>query len=200
MVALPKALDDTRQRIGPALGDAREKIGPILDDTREKIGPILDDTREKIGPAIDDARGKIGPALGDARDRIGPVLDDARGKIGPILDDTREKLTPVAQQALETGQRRGHKAAVKLNLAEEAKSGHKLRNLLLLAVLAAVGFVVYKKLSGGNDSWDDAVGDSRPAAETSNETAPTAPLASEETVESPEATTPDNPLDETKVE
>jgi hypothetical protein len=213
-----------------ALGEAKDRVAPAIDDAKGRLGPALDDAKGRLGPALDDAKGRIRPAFDDARVKIGPALEDARDRIGPALEDARGKLVPVAQQALAGGRRRGRQAAVKLNIVEEPEKGHKLRNLLVVLGLSGAGLFVYKKFFNRHDDWSDAdVGastrpstDAAPAARPSTNaaptgnpshsngknaasdgrgtTAPTAPLASEETVASLEPTTPDAPLEEKKVE
>ena len=55
-------------------------------------------------------------------------------------------------------------------------------------------------LRGEGEGRDEEVGRDKTEPTNKNETAPTAPLASEETVESHEPSTPDNPLEETKID
>jgi hypothetical protein len=95
-------------------------------------------------------------AMTKAKRRIAAAGDDMLDRVGPALEDARDMLVPAAQQALKDGKRHGRKAAVKLRLAEEPKSGHKLRNLLILLGLGGVGFIAYKKFFGGDDPWADA--------------------------------------------
>jgi hypothetical protein len=186
-----------------------------MDDARARFSPVIGEVRGRIAPALDDARSRVVPALDDARGRLTPALEETRDRIGPALEDARHKLVPVAQQAVSSGKRQGRKAAVRLGLAEEPKKRHKLRKLLLLLGIGGAGFFAYKKLFGTQDSWTDAgttsasassagqVPGSAPRHEQSGEhapSAPTAPLASEETVESPQPTTPDHPLEEERID
>jgi hypothetical protein len=248
MVALTKAKkriaatgSDVRDRVVPAagsalealesaFGDAKDRVAPALDDAKGRIGPALDDAKARLAPALDDAKDRILPVIDDAKEKIGPVLGGSRDRLGPAIEDARGKLVPVAQQAIASGRWRGRQAAVKLNIVEEPKKGHKLRTLLVVLGLSGAGLFVYKKFFNRHDDWSDAdVGastrpstDAAPAARPSTNaaptgnpshsngknaasdghgtTAPTAPLAAEETVASREPTTPDAPLEQKKVE
>lgn len=187
MVALSKA----KRRLESARGDVRDRVGPTAGSARATLGLALDDTRSRVTPALVDARDKLAPALEETRDRLVPALEEAR-----------DKLVPVAQQALVTSRRKGHRAAVRLGLAEEEKKSHTFRNLLVLLGLSGAGFLAYKRFFGADDSWSEATPRRNDEAtpHRNTEAAPTAPLASEETVESHDPTTPDNPLEEKKVD
>ena len=139
---------------------------------------------------------------------VGPALSDAKDKLTPLLEDARDAILPAAEAALAAVKDKGHDVAVSAGVVEEKKS-HKLRNfLIVLGLGGAIAFAI-KKLSGKDadpvwtTSRDDAAA-GRPATSSTapvdqSDTAPTAPLASEETVESPVPTTPDNPLEEKQV-
>lgn len=218
-----------------------------------------------------------------ARDRMSTATDQALATVAttllPALIEARDKLTPVAEQALAQGKVRGRQAAA-LGLAKgsqaaavgltkgkqaaarwgvleeppQPEQSHKLRNLMIVLGLGAVGAAVYKLVTGqdadpawtagrdsaaasksqtsdsvadpGQDSvpWGDTPADEMPGMDPSavdpvvadpagsdaldhedpgttagpidgSGTAPTAPLASEETTDSPVPTTPDEPLE-----
>jgi hypothetical protein len=96
-----------------------------------------------------------------------------------------------------------------MGIVEEPKSSHRLRNLLIVLGLGGIAAFVYTKLTGkqADPAWTTspeeparhiaAVSDTGTAAGPvdGSDTAPTAPLPSEETVESPVPTTPDDPLE-----
>ena len=96
---------------------------------------------------------------------------------------------PAVTSAVAASKDKGHDAAVKLGLAEEPKKKHRIRKLLIVLGLGGVAAFVVKKLRGGGE----------PEWIAPRDAAPTAPLASPETVESPEPTTPDEPLEEHQV-
>lgn len=174
--------------------------------------------------------------IGAATAATGTALASMASTVGPALDDARHRLAPVAEQALAQSKLQGRKAALKLGMVEEpeVKETHKIRNLVLMLGLGALGGAVYKMMTGkdADPAWTagrdtaaavpsapvtvDAVDDystvdplvAEPAgsdplmadvpiagSQAGSETAPTAPLASEETVESPVPTTPDHPFE-----
>jgi hypothetical protein len=217
------AAEDARSAVKPAAESAIDKIGSVTSDAitavASSVGPALDDARDRIGPLVEDARDRITPVVSDARDRITPALGDARDRLSPVVDSARDKIVPAAGMAVAAGRRRGRRAAVKLGLAEEPKKTHKLRNVIILIGLGGLAAFVYTKLSGkdADPAWTagrdtaaaDAAGSAPPVtaeaagvdegdatAQDGSGAAPTAPFASEETVESPVPTTPDEPLEE----
>ncbi len=151
--------------------------------------------------AVQDAAGstweKVTPAAESAWARVAPVAEDAYGKVSeavvPAVQDARAKVAPLAGQALRESRRHGRKAAVKLGVVEEPKKRHRLRKFLALVGLAGLGAYVYKKFA------DDSGAGGGAYSPTRNETAPTAPFPSKETVESTTPTTPDNPVQQTDV-
>jgi hypothetical protein len=147
-------------------------------------------TRSKITEAAGSAGSTVGPALSDARDKVGPLVEDAKDALVATVEDAKELIAPVAADVVKAAKEGGHKAAVKTGLADEPKKSHKVRNLLLVLGIGGLVAFVYKKVAGR---------DSAPQWTAARDTAPSAPLPSEETVESPVPTTPDEPLEEKSV-
>lgn len=191
---------------------SQNKLVSVAEDVRDAAvpaaGQAASSVSASVGPVLSDAKDKVGPALSDAKDKVGPALSDAKDKLTPLLEDARDAIVPAAEAALAAVKEKGHDVAVSTGVVEE-KKGHKFRNFLIVVGLgAAIAFVI-KKVSGkeADPVWtsgrDDAaaggpvVSSAGPVDES--DTAPTAPLASEETVESPIPTTPDNPLEERQV-
>ena len=137
-----------------------------------------------------DTRDKIGPMVEEAKDRLGPVVEDAKDVIVRGAEEAKELLAPVAAEAIKATKEKGRKAAVKAGLADEPKKSHKLRNLLVLLGIGGLVAFVYKKVAGR---------ESAPQWTAPRDVAPSAPLHSEESVESPVPTTPDEPLEEKSV-
>jgi hypothetical protein len=211
------------------IGTATDKIGSVTSDALSATQDAITAAAASVGPVIEDARGKLAPYVEDAKDRISPVVEDARDRISPVVDSARDKIVPAAGVAVAAGKRRGRKAAVALRLADEPKKSHKVRNLLILLGLGGAAAFVYAKLSGkdADPAWtagrDRAAAPTTPVAEPTtpaaesaeppltepveppvteadnSDVAPTAPFASEETVESDVPTTPDEPLEEKEV-
>ena len=190
-----------RDKVRDAVEDARSTVQPAAEVALDKIGTATEQfvstVASTVGPALEDAKDK---AKDVANDSVKPAVEDAKDK---ALDTYKDTLIPLAQQAIVEGKVRGRRAAVKLGVADEPKKSHKLRNLLIVIGLAGLASFAYKKLTGkdADPAWTQSRDSSatRPAhAATApvdgSDTAPTAPLASEETVESPRPTTPDKPL------
>jgi hypothetical protein len=170
----------------------------------------MQDAREAVGPAAETAIDKVGAATEQAiaavQTNVLPALADARDRLAPVIEDAKAAIVPVATEALAAGKQKSHDAAVRLGVVEEPKKKHRLRKLLIVLGIAGAAAFVYRKVTGGSEpTWVTSGADSGPptAASTAgadkSETAPTAPLASEETVESPIPTTPDAPLEQHQV-
>jgi hypothetical protein len=207
-------LKKKRSRVAILADDAASAVKPKADLALDKLGTATDQARttmtETVIPAVQEAKEKVGPALQEAMARVAPVAEQAKEKVGPALQEAKAKVAPVAEQAIIEGKARGRKAAVKLGVAEEPKKSHKLRNLLILVGLGGAVAYVYTKMTGkqADPAWTSS-GDEAPARHIAavddagvaagpvdgSDTAPTAPLPSEETVESPVPTTPDAPLE-----
>lgn len=170
--------------------------------TQNKLVSVAEDVRDAAVPAA-------GQAASSVSATVGPVLADAKDKIAPLLEEARDAIVPAAEAALEAVKGKGQDLAVSAGVVEEKKKSHKFRNLLIVLGLgAAIAFAI-KKVSGkdADPVWtsgrDEAAAGGPVVSSTGpvdqSDTAPTAPLASEETVESPVPTTPDNPLEERQV-
>lgn len=144
--------------------------------------------RETVLPAAESAVEKIGTAAE-------ALLVQVADKVAPALDDAREQIRPVAKEAVRRGREKGQRAAVKMGLIEPPKKSHKLRKLMTTLGLAGAAAWAYSRWTGkdSKDSWTPAP--ARGRFDEKPDVAPTAPLASEETVESPVPTTPDKPLE-----
>ncbi len=221
--------------------------------------------RLRMGTATDQALATVAtallPALAEARDKLTPVAEQAmvqgkvRGRQAAALGLAK------GSQAAALGLTKGKQAAVRWGMFEEPQpepepeQSHKLRNLLIVLGLGAIGAAVYKMVTGqdadpawtagrdsaaasqspvtsgsvpdpGHDSvpWGDTPADEMPGMDPSavdpvvadpagsdpldhempattagpidgSGTAPTAPLASQESSDSPVPTTPDEPLE-----
>jgi hypothetical protein len=177
---------------------------------QSKLASTMEDARQAVIPAAETAIDKIGTATEQAiaavQTNVLPALADAKERLAPVVEDAKAAIVPVATEALAASKRKSHDASVKLGVVEEPKKKHRLRKLLIVLGIAGAAAFVYRKVTGGSEpTWvpTGAGSDSPTSASTSeadkSETAPTAPLASEETVESPVPTTPDAPLEEHQV-
>jgi len=184
--------------------------------TRARIVSATEDARSSVKPAAETARDKLGTATEGA-------ISSVAATVGPALEGARERLAPVAESAIAEGRKQGRRAAAKsreaainAGLIEPPKKSHKLRNMVLVLGLGGVAAFLYKKFTGNDadPAWtagrDSAAADARattplhaaavdetlpPGAVDDADMAPTAPFASEETVESTSPTTPDQPIE-----
>jgi hypothetical protein len=193
----------------------RSTMATLADDAASAVEPKADVALDKLSTATDQARVTMSetvvPAVQDAKDKVAPAIQEAKDKIVPAIQEAMDKVIPVAEQAIQESKERGRMAAEKVGIVEKPKKSHKLRNLLIVLGLGGVAAFVYTKLTGkqADPAWTTsperdeparhiaAVNDSGTAAGPvdGSDTAPTAPLPSEETVESPVPTTPDEPLE-----
>jgi hypothetical protein len=172
---------------------ARKQAAGKGDSTAAKAS----DAASAVADTATEAAGSVKEAAVSAWDKVAPVAEEAYAKVS-------DAVVPALGSAVEKGRRHGRRAAVKLSLAEEPKKSHKLRKLLIVLGIAGAAAFLYKKFGGGakpdhigmraDDSGPDTDSTARP-----NETAPTAPLAAEETKTSPVATDPDNPTEKTPI-
>jgi hypothetical protein len=191
---VPDVYDDPDRSSQMARSKA-QKAQKTLTETAEGV-------RDTVVPAAQDAATGVASA-------VGPALADAKDKIAPLLEEARDAIVPAAQAALVAAKDKSHDVAVNSGLVEEKKKSHKLRNFLIVVGLGGAIAFAYKRLSGkdADPVWTqsrDEAASPRPTGAAAgpvdgSDTAPTAPLASEETVESPVPSTPDAPLEERNV-
>jgi hypothetical protein len=179
--------------------------------SQRNLASTVQDARDTVTPAAETAMDKISAAAEQAaevvQESVIPALADAKEKLAPVVEEAKAAIVPAATEALAKGKQKGKDAAVKLGVVEEPKKKHRLRKLLIVLGIAGLAAFIYRKMTGDKEpTWVATTPPAgSPGASSStapvdkSETAPTAPLASEETVESPVPTTPDEPLEEKQV-
>lgn len=195
----------------------KPQIESAVTSAKQKALPLLADARDRAVVAGADARAKAGPLLADARDKAGPAIADARAKATPII---AEGAALAADKASLGASLAAEKAAIGRDLAAAKvaqlkgepvqKKGGKLKKLLLVSGLAAIGGVVFSKVKGGkaNDNWQSSYVPSPPppapapapvsdTADTAEDTGGSAPgEAISDSVEEPRpVSTPDEPIE-----
>jgi vacuolar-type H+-ATPase subunit H len=221
------ALADARDRAVPVLKDARDRAVPVLADARDRAVPVLKDARDKAAPVLKDARDKAAPYVDSARDAAAPYLDTALGKAAPLVETARDRLTndvlpaltaavaavddateDVRAEALKRG-----KAVVAAAKGEDVvqEPSHRLRNLLIALGLGGIAFAVTRRLGKRQPSttWQSSYtpppAPTQPtatAAAGTHDTGASDPAeAAADATETPhDATTPDVPVAEMRVE
>jgi hypothetical protein len=197
-----------------------EQAADYVEAAVEKAGPMLADAKDRAGTALSDARDQAGPALADARDKAGPMLADARDKAGPLIAQgaslAAEKASQAADLAAEKASQGKELATAKAaELTGKPKKKHRVRKLLIFTgIAAALGFVVKKLTSGGDqDNWQSSYTPAPPPRDADRTDTPIADAAAASTggedqggagpgealadsaEESHDVTTPDEPAD-----
>jgi len=146
---LMESATELAESVRPALESAMETAVETAKDTVEKAGPILADGRkmaqEKAGPILADGKKK-------AKDKAGPLLADGKEKAHRGRRRAAAKLV-----ALKEAEASEKLAAFKAAEPKKEK-GSKLKKLVLLSGLAAIGSVVFKKLRGApsTSNWQSS--------------------------------------------
>lgn len=183
------------------------KLADTVKEAKDAVTPIAEQTlatvQETVLPALAEATEQTIAAV---QHNVLPALADAKDKLAPVAEDAKAAIAPMAATAVATTKHKAADAAALLSgEPEEKKKKHRVRNLLIVLGIAGAAAFAYRKLTGGSEpTWvspDPEVGPDTTSsgAEDKSDTAPTAPLPSEETVESPTPTTPDEPLEEHQV-
>lgn len=148
---LEHAWEQAVDKAGPAIADARDKAAPILADARDKATETA-----HVGAAVAAAKAT------EAREKAGPVLaakaTEARDKAAPLLAEARataaDKASVGASLAAEKAAASREIAAAKVNElrgVEPEPKGGKLKKVLLLGGLLALGGFIFSKLKGKQD-------------------------------------------------
>lgn len=215
MVVKPAA-DLTIDRIGAATHDAvatmASTVGPVLGDARERLVPVVEEARERLAPMVEDARERIAPlaatAVAATKDRSqkaavrwGLVEEPEEPEqthrlrnllivlgLGGIAAFVYTRLSGRDADPAWTASRDTAAASTTSTESTPLSTGSATdsANRVTFAAAAAENETAGASGTGATDSG---------AATDQSDTAPTAPLASEETVESHAPTTPDEPLE-----
>ncbi|MBA3265841.1 MAG: hypothetical protein H0T14_05625 [Nocardioidaceae bacterium] len=207
--------------VGPTLVDAREKIGPAVDDALDKIAPVVADARERLVPVVEDARDRIAPVMSDARDKVGPlagsalIAGKARGRqaayrLGLAEEPQPEPKTHKIRNLLLllglggaaafaykkiTGKDADPAWTASRDSASASHADYGSRSPAPDFAESESGTETVTVETTSHLAAADAPPLSTDAPDDQSDTAPSAPFPSEETVESHEPTTPDEPLE-----
>ncbi|QBX55307.1 hypothetical protein EXE58_07460 [Nocardioides seonyuensis] len=144
----------------------------LIDRAHDYVDQVSDTVIPQLEAALVQAREKAGPALHDARDRARPLIAEGKARatetatIGAAL--AAEKAHAGAQIAAERAAMGRDLAAAKaaeLTGKPEPK-GSKLKKLLLIGGLAALGGFLFTKLKGkqsDSSNWQSSYQPSAPA-------------------------------------
>ena len=156
---------------------AVDKAGPVITDARDKTQPLLAE-----GRALAAEKAAVGAALAsekaaEARDKAAPLLAEARA-------NASEKASVAAALAAEKAATSRDVAAAKVNElrgVEPEPQGGRLKKLLVLTGLLALGGLVFSKLRSKQDAeanWQSSyVPPAPPAAPASTPSSPASAAA-----------------------
>ncbi len=215
----PSDLEKLGSASREALTSLAAAVGPALADAREKFGPVIEDAREKIGPAVEDARVKMAPVMSDARDKMAPLAESAivaskmQGhkaavKLG-LVEEPQPESHKIRNLIIVLGLGGAAAFAYKTLTGKDADPAWTASRDSAAASHANYGYESSDSSSdeshsspesGSLDSTSHLAAAGVPPLSTDapgdeSDTAPSAPFASEETVESHVPTTPDEPLE-----
>ena len=207
------------QKMREHASELADKIAPHVESAREKAAPVIADAREKAAPVLAEAREKGATVFEEAREKATPAIDTARDKftsdVLPVLTAAVVAASEATEEARTEAKRRGLATAAALKGEVEApkkkKESHKLRTFLVLLGLGGIAAFVAKKLSDrqASTAWQSSytptpASTPTPADDTPMGTAAAAAAPDEAAADAAEqphsATTPDNPVEEIRVE
>ena len=171
--------DTVIPQLESAWEQAVEKAGPALTDARDKAQPLIDEGRTRATEAATAGAALAAVKTAEAREKAAPVLADARASAA-------EKAAVAAALAADRAAEARELATVKVNelrgIEPEPKGG-KLKKLLLVTGLLAVGGFVFSKLKSKQDAdanWQSTYvppAPPKPASTTGSATVPPTPAS-----------------------
>lgn len=144
---LESAWEQTVDKAGPALADVRDKATPLIADARDKATPLIAE-----GRALASEKASVGAALAaekatEVREKAAPFFAEAKATAA-------DKASIGAALAAERASASRDLAAAKvaeLRGVEPEPEGGKLKKLLLIGGLLAIGGVIFSKLRAKQD-------------------------------------------------
>jgi hypothetical protein len=140
--------DTVIPQLESAWEQAVDKAGPAISDAREKAQPLIEEGRTRAAGAATAGAAVAAAKTAEAREKAAPLLAEARA-------NAAEKAAVAAALASERAAEGRDLAAAKVNElrgVEPEPKGGKLKKLLLVTGLLAVGGFVFSKLKGKQDA------------------------------------------------
>ncbi|GAA1911786.1 hypothetical protein [Nocardioides hwasunensis] len=170
---------------------AVDKAGPAISDARDKAQPLLEDARSRAAEAASAGAAAAAEKTAEAREKAAPLLAEARA-------NAADKASVAASLAAERAAEGRDLATAKVNELrgiEPEPRGSKLKKLLLIGGLLAIGGVIFSKLKAKQDdkaNWQSTY--VPPAAPAPKPPAPAAaPTAADSEVTADDVVTVDPP-------
>lgn len=174
-------------RVGPLAGLARDRVSPYAQQAAAVVSPfaasaigammpLAQQAADKLTPLAGSAKLRGGQAAQDAVEHYGPVVEDVLAKVGPAIELAREKVSadllpkltgalsaaasaPIVTEVVSRGQATLAAARGELTLPppKKEKKGSWPKRLGIGAAVAAVAYVLARRLLGSKDSdWQAA--------------------------------------------
>ena len=140
--------DTVVPQLESAWEQAVEKAGPALTDARDKAQPLLEEGRTRAAEAATAGAALAAVKTAEAREKAAPLLAEARATAA-------DKAAVAAALAAERAAEARELAATKVNElrgVEPEPQGSKLKKLLLVTGLLAIGGFVFTKLKAKQDA------------------------------------------------
>jgi hypothetical protein len=193
-------LDDAKPKIESAVTTAKDKALPLLADAKDKAAPVIADAKAKAAPVIADAKAKAGPALAEGA----AIAADKASTGASIAAEKAAIARDLAAEKAAVGRDLAATKVAEIKGEKPKKKGGKLKKLLLITGLAAVGAAIFKKVRGDStsDNWQSSyVPTPAPAADTDDAAGAGPDEAIADAAEKPHAvTTPDDPAETVTVD
>lgn len=176
MADAKKSIIDTATEIAEA---GLAQIESAADTVKEKAGPILAQAKEKAAEALTEAKENATPVLAEVRDQAAEEFAERRAALSEAAGHIASQAAELAASGKELAATQI--ASLKQDVGvEQEKSGGRLKKILLIGGLAALGAVILKRLKGrtADDNWESSYTPAPPPASP----AAGAPMGADEAV------------------
>ena len=187
--------DQLTETVIPQLESAWEqavdKAGPALTDARDKATPLIEEGRARAAEAATAGAAVAAARAGEAREKAAPLLADYRASAA----ERASAGATVAAERAASGRDAAIAKANELRGIEPEPKGGKLKKVLLLGGLLAIGGVIFSKLKAKQDesaNWQSTYVPPAPPKPA----APAAPVTPATTSVDPDADPLNDPIEE----
>ena len=168
---MKKAAAETTHTAAARLADANAALAPLLEQGAQKVAPFAEAARESGQKAAGQAREALTPAMDSAKDKSRDLLSRLGDALAEASDNPKAKdaefralaaraalrgeleLPKKARKKIEKSQRKQIQRLQSANKpAKKGGAGKVLLPILLIAFAGVVGYLVWKKVIGGNDT------------------------------------------------
>ena len=189
--------DQLTETVIPQLESAWEqavdKAGPALTDARDKATPLIEEGRARAAEAAAAGAAVAAAKAGEAREKAAPLLADYRASAA----ERASAGAAIAAERAASGRDAAIAKANELRGIEPEPKGGKLKKVLLLGGLLAIGGVIFSKLKAKQDesaNWQSTYvppAPPKPAARSAG-----APVTPATTTVDPDADPLNDPIEE----